>query len=341
MEAANADAATLVNLGKWILRYLFANLVDVEVKRDEKYRMGLEGNIDLSNELLRANFPPLILLPKPQLTDWQGDQKDNEYAITPRPPNGLPHAAMTPGLAIGVATPGVIPPVPHTNLQNALPTMAEEGASLEKRKSHASNPRTSGDYFSSNPPTQHHPTANGKPADAAGDSQVQMPQSPSEPPDKDSKTGSLFGKKFRMNFPKKLGRSSTDTKPAVVDDKSETSDKSSEKEEKIFDNNFSGVIQKIQHEHEESLVSHPNERLSAGIVPSMPSETPLLRLPPLTTVIIQEDRPDSGGVEDLYRGTVASVGQDADIIEQKAPLWLGELLLRVSIISAQHPQKPI
>lgn len=34
--------------------------------------------------------------------------------------------------------------------------------------------------------------------------------------------------------------------------------------------------------------------------------------------MIQEDRPDSGGVADLYRGAVSSVGQDADLIHRKA-----------------------
>ena len=66
-----------------------------------------------------------------------------------------------------------------------------------------------------------------------------------------------------------------------------------------------------------------------GITPSLPTETPELRLPLSTTIIIQEDRPDSGGIVDLYSGTIGSSGEDANLIEQTGPMWLGDLLLRV------------
>ncbi|MCJ1228200.1 hypothetical protein MMC12_004861 [Toensbergia leucococca] len=165
-----------------------------------------------------------------------------------------------------------------------------------------------------------------------GNSEV-LPQ-PSADADKEEKTkesSSLFGKKFRMNFPKKLGRSSVDTKPAVVDEKAEESDKSEEKEDKIVEHNFLGTIQKIRYDYEDLLREYPSRPLVTGISPSMPSETPMIRLPPYTAVIIQEDTPDSGGVADLYRGTVGSLGRDADLVEKSAPMWLGDLLLRNQI----------
>ena len=235
---------------------------------------------------------------------------------------------MTPGLTIGVATPGTVASSHGPTIQNTLPSTAEEGEALEKRKSHASNPRTSGDYFSSNPPLPQ--TSNGRNTEASSTSEPAVdagPQSPSEP-EKDAKSSSLFGKKFRMTFPKKLGRS-TETKPTVLDDKSETSEKSSEREDKIVEDNFSGILQKIRNDYDDQLAQNPASPLQSGINPSLPSETPVLKPPPFTTVIIQEDRPDSGGVADLYRGTVKCVGQDADLIGKAAPMWLGELLLRV------------
>ena len=67
-----------------------------------------------------------------------------------------------------------------------------------------------------------------------------------------------------------------------------------------------------------------------AITPSMPNETPVLKPPLSTTVIIQEDRPDSGGVADLYRGTVGSLHEDADLLERVVPTWLGDLLLSAS-----------
>ena len=240
---------------------------------------------------------------------------------------------MTPGLSIGIATPGVVPLVNHgTSLQNHLPPTAEEGTpSLEKRQSQSGQPRTSGDYFSSNTFSQAQ-TDTTTPAASSQTTDTPL-QSPSEPDkgDKAKESGSIFGKKFRMNFPKKLGRSSVEVKPAPSDEKVEESDKSSEREEKIVEDNFLGVVQKIRYDYEDQLHSRPNEPLLSGLTPSLPNETPILRPPSYTTVLIQEDRPDSGGVADIYRGTVASVGKDANMIEKAAPMWLGDLLLKVRL----------
>lgn len=312
-----------------MLRYLFAGLINEEVKRDEAYRATLLATGPRPNGLHRDNAPLSLSLPATQLNGWKQNQDDNESAITPRPPNGYHYPLVTPGLTIGVATPGAAASSHGPLLQNTLPSTAEEGDALEKGKSHASNPRTSGDYFSSNPPLP--PSSNGRSTEASNASEPAsdvIPQSPSDP-EKDAKSSSLFGKKFRMTFPKKLGRSSAETKPAVVDDKSETSEKSSEKEDKIVEDNFSGIVQKIRNDYDEQLAHNPVNSLQSGINPSLPTETPVLKPPLFTTVIIQEDRPDSGGVADLYRGTVNCVGQDADLIEKAAPMWLGDLLLRV------------
>ena len=232
---------------------------------------------------------------------------------------------------IGVATPGVPASNPSTAMHSHLPSTAEERTSLEKHRSRSSQPRTSGDYFSSNPPPPNQVVTNGGPSTPGGTQMDSSMQASSEPDkgDKPKDISSLFSKKFRMNFPKKLGRSSVEAKPPVVDEKFEESDTSSVKEDKIVEDNFLGIIQKIRYNYEEEQHHDPDEPLQTSVVPSQPNETPILKPPPFTTVIIQEDRPDSGGVADLYRGTVASVGQDADTIEKVGPMWLGDLLIRV------------
>ena len=191
----------------------------------------------------------------------------------------------------------------------------------------------SGDYFSTTPNAQsgidHHANGATTPGDGSSDATTQSPVD-GDSQEKPKETGSLFGKKFRMNFPKKLGRTSTEVKPTVVDEKSETSEQSEEKEDKLIQDSFLGSIQKIRYDYEEQLQMSPEQPLPVGISPSLPDETPKLRLPPDTTIIIQEDRPDSGGIVDLYSGTIESARQDADLIEQTGPMWLGDLLLRVS-----------
>jgi WD repeat-containing protein 48 len=67
----------------------------------------------------------------------------------------------------------------------------------------------------------------------------------------------------------------------------------------------------------------------SAIAPSLPNDTPVLKPPAMTTILIQEDRPGSGGVADLFEGKVGTLALQADLIEKVAPMWLGEVLLRV------------
>ena len=283
-----------------------------------------------SNRMWSDNAPPIIQLPPPSAQVIEDGHVDDGFYITPRAGNGHPHNVMTPGLSIGVAT-----PFPgssnYTNSTNSqLPHTNEETSMLEKKMSHVAQTRTStdraGDYFSA-PPAPQSPAENAKGPTTPGDSSLETAtQSPADA-DKEEKSregSSLFGKKFRMNFPKKLGRTSVDAKPTVVDERSETSEKSEDKEEKLVHDNLLGSVQKIRHRYHEQLQLDPNRPLHSGITPSLPSETPVLRLPPKTAVIIQEDRPDAGGVADLYRG----------------PMWLGDLLLRVWLYDSNKVSAP-
>src|SRR5436190_19587796 len=70
-------------------------------------------------------------------------------------------------------------------------------------------------------------------------------------------------------------------------------------------------------------------RLRSAITPSLPDDTPPIRPSRDTIIIIAEQRVNVDGSMDLYRGTVASVGNDVDLLEGIAPGWLGELLLLV------------
>ena len=177
------------------------------------------------------------------------------------------------------------------------------------------------------------PGENGKDKekDAAKDKDKDNAKSPSTP----------FGKKFRMNMSfgsKKLGRSSSTTgaeKPAVVDERAEESESSSNND-KEFPDSFLGVVQRIQSEYEKQLAEAPDSQIETRLCPSLPNDTPVLKLPGATKVIIQEET--SGGSAELYRGTVATVGNDADIIEQKGPQWLGEALL-LNTIPSKEPVK--
>lgn len=297
-----------INLGKWVLRHLFSALIDEIIKKDEAYRKEIE---DLNNkaQALKGNNMS-IQMPTNGMTSWADGQ--GSMATTPKG-NGLQYP-MTPGMGIGVATPG------------ALPAIGEDGAPLDKRATNAS--RHSGDYFSSAAIQSNPEAVPATPKAAEEQTTVKSPTTDEKTNGKDA--GSLFGKKFKMgmSFKKGLGRSPSTAaveKPAVVDEKEEGSE-SSEPVEKEVDDSFYGIIQRIRMDYEKELAESPGEPLQSLITPSLPNETPVLKPPELTTIIIQEET--SGGSKDLYRGTVGTVGKDAETIEQKAPMWLGDVLLR-------------
>lgn len=168
------------------------------------------------------------------------------------------------------------------------------------------------------------------PETAEGKTSTDNTEKPKDKADGAKSPSTPFGKKFRMSFSsKKLGRSASQAmqeKPVLpVDEKAVESEESSSHEKEV-DDCFHGVIQKIRHEYDRQLSESPDKLVEARVTPSLASETPVLKLPPGTKVMIQEET--SGGSSNVYQGTVESVGRDADIIEQKAPMWLGDLLLQ-------------
>lgn len=315
------------------MRNLFTALIDEEIKRDEAYRKDLLAKHHRPNGLQRGNTPLTLIMPGSGVSPGSSQ-------LTPRPLSGSHIVPNTPGLSIGVATPGIPPPHVSSLPPNLLPPTVEEDRGSEQDGTTDDQPNPAGtrpeDYFSPNPTTQ--------PSEASSDSNQKVATTPGEkgpdtvpssPTDErdEKKKGSLFGKKFQMAFPTmKLGRISIDSKPVTVpqEERSEdASDKSSEKEERTFEDNFLGVIQRIRHDYDEQLQSNPEQPLITGVTPSLPEETPVLRQPPHTLVLVQEDNPEAGGLVDLYRGAIGTLGADADTIEKLAPAWLGDLLIRV------------
>ncbi len=297
-----------------------------------------------SHTLTRHDPPPRLQIPHASFSEECKVLADDRSQVNARGTGFSP--VGTPGLSIGLATPYISHINPSMHMHNQLSSPQNERESLEK-DCYQSQSRTSSDkssdYFSSNPNRQipaenlnKVPTTLGTaPADASAQSPLDQDK---EEKSKESMTS--FKKKFRMNFPKKLGRSSAEAKPIVPDEKSDEkvdekgdeksdeSDKSEGKDEKGIEDNFFGTIQNIRKEYEEKFPRDSLQPAPSLLEPNLPY-TELLKPPPHTTIIIQEDQPDSGGVADLYQGTVQSLGQDADLIERTAPMWLGELLLRV------------
>ncbi|OBT79032.1 hypothetical protein VF21_02393 [Pseudogymnoascus sp. 05NY08] len=299
-----------INLGKWVLRHIFSRLIDEVIRRDEDLRKELTAKARAS----RPRDPPPTGLQIPTGNPFSSGDSD---VSTPRG-NGH-HVQGTPNMGIVAATP-LVP-------SNSLPAVSEDGTKLEKLQSqisHSSADKT-GDYFTSVPLA----SSETKPAATPNDTQEAAKATPDPEKQTNGKeAGSKFGKKFKMSFgSKKVARSTSTSaeKPVVEVEKSEGSE-TSEPAEKETDDSFAGIIQKINAEYEKQLSEFSDQPLASGVTPSLPNEAPVLKPPTMTTVIIQEET--SGGSADLYRGTVGTVGEDASAIIERAPNWLGELLLK-------------
>lgn len=330
-----------VSLGKWILRYLFANLIDEEIKRDEAYRQKLNEGVEARQATARANAPTSIVLPPSTLSGWE----NTDQTATPRA-NGSQYPPPTPGLAIGLATPGPIMTSFTGGVADAGPSPMSPLEKVSTQLSRQSVDRD--DYFASSiGPVDGLSKVPTTPAAAeASEAKTSMDTTAKEDDkekekekekDKekekekaDTKPPGAFGKKFRMSFgTKKLGRSAsqaTQEKPAVVIEEKAEESESSSYHEKEVDDSFFGVIQKIRQEYDRQLFEAPEKMVETRVTPSLPNDTPVLKLPAGTQVVIQEET--SGGSANLYQGTVEDVGRDADIIEQKGPMWLGDVLLQ-------------
>ncbi|KAH7080368.1 hypothetical protein BKA63DRAFT_531305 [Paraphoma chrysanthemicola] len=324
-----------INLGKWILRYLFSNLIDEEIKRDETFRSKLLTEKEKEEEAHKGR-PTNIQLPAMDINGWNEASSGPTSATTIKAKNGT-HVPHTPGLAIGLATPMAHPGSAGRNSQhNAyLTPTTEEGSQLEKTQTQRSSTHEP-DYFGQ-VTSATNGTTNGdaKPAAATEGSTESKEEAVSSPTEADTpakKGKGMFGKKFNMSFNMKKFSTGTaiaePAKPAAVDEKAEDSDSHSTKtDEKTVEENFYGALQRIRQGYEEQLAAGAT-KLETQIAPSLPNDTPVLKPPSNTTILIQEDRPEAGGVADLFEGTVSSLGQQADLIEKAAPMWLAEVLLR-------------
>ena len=306
-------------------------MIDEEIKRDEAVRAAL---IKQKEEEPKINRPTNIQIPEMNLNGWKEAASGPTSGSTLKANNGI-HMPHTPGLAIGLATPMQAPQSAgrDTKHNSYLTPTTEEAPGLEKTQTQRSS--GGGDYFGSASATNGNGNGNAAEAkEGSAEAKEETVQSPTEPDTPAKKSKGMFGKKFNMSFNmKKFSTGTAVAEPAkpVVDEKAEDSDSRSTKtNEKTIEDNFYGALQRIRQGYEEQLAAGAT-KLESQIAPSLPSDTPVLKPPAATTILIQEDRPDSGGVADLFEGKVGSLGQQADLIEKAAPMWLAEVLLRVHL----------
>lgn len=309
-----------INLGKWVLRYLFANLIDEEVRRDEAHRNKL-------NEAVEKRIQVVAAASKLSMLD---------VGLSPVAANGDPalagNIAPTPG--IGLATP--VPPA--SNVASGTTPGATEKEDYFSNAITSIEPTTPGPGLRPGAT----PAAETPAATAAAEAAAKEKEAAAAVAATAGK--GVFSKKLRMGMSfgtKKLNRSASTSVPekpagaagvadenkaangAAGEDKSE----SASSHEKEVDDCFVGAVQRMHNDYEKQLADTPDRLIVSRMHPCQPDEAPVLRIPDKTKVIIQEEL--KGGSIELYRGTVGGLGQPGhvDKIERCAPMWLGEAIL--------------
>lgn len=323
-----------VNLGKWILRYLFAGVIDEEIKRDTAHRKTLNDAVEKRIAAAKANPLPTLTIPLPEANTL------NPELLTPRPPGQGP--LPTPGLSIGLATPhpgADATPVPGRTRSQLTRSSAEnddyfasaispiDGGALKQTATTATQGESGADSKSSEPDTDK--DKDGKDGKDNGKDGKDGGKDKDKDKGENGKTpGTPFGKKFRMNmsFGTKKGRAPpAPEKPPATEEKPEEPEEPAAPVEKEVEDNLLGVVQRIRNEYDRQLASSPDSQVESRLAASGVGDTPPLDLPPGTKVIVKEET--SGESSNVYVGTVDSAARDVDEIEQRGAMWLGELLL--------------
>ena len=300
-----------INLGAWILRYLFNDFIMEELARDEVFRNKTE------NSFLNGGKPQDERATHLSLSDV--DSTDTSHSGTPNGISIPDQHVSTPGLRIGLATPRPLQQQ-HSNDGSASAT---------------ASPRKSGDdYFTSRKTAK-----SGTEEKEAGlkTPKAEVPTSPTEPvsatsPTKDASKS--FGQRLKGTFTPKKGKSPATDERVIpqAEDKMAEKDLSSTDVTKQYPERAEDVadfIAEIRAEYLKHHVGNNHERSISILTPGLPTDTPILKPPPNTFVFIQQHDLSSGKVSDLFAGLTSSLGSEADALEEAAPYWLGAVVLKV------------
>lgn len=306
-----------------MLRYLFADLIYEEMRRDEAFRHQLQSVASPNG----ARSGPSIAISSQTFTE----DVEKPTGTTPNASDRPPINVDTPGFRIGAATPGVgLTQVSETNGNQSQ--VADGSAPVRK---------SAEDYFSvkgtarpsdeqirdSQPKTPQLGPANG----------IEVPTSPSDAtavsPAKETSTS--FGRRLKSTFtPKKSMKnlSAAEERKTVVDEKESTPEQKlaeNPADELPVGNTMLHVLEEIRAQYLKQKEQAVDSKLKPLMTPALPNDAPVLEPPTNTAIIIQDDHPSAGGVTDLFEGYLDQLGRHADYIEKVAPRWLGNLLLKV------------
>ncbi|RIB12846.1 hypothetical protein C2G38_2041481 [Gigaspora rosea] len=364
-ESADIREDQRINLGKWVLRNLFANFTRtlIEIYEELQAQNLLMPQRLQPNDYRDDRSLPLQHISFPPATVQAGQLSVNNTPTT------LPTVSTTQS---------VNPPLPTTSALPQSPTTPLAAFTTGPLTAPAATGSQQPDYFSGshhNSPTS--PTGgNLTPPASTGSEplggQLSTPEVIKPPPpalinqtsSSSGSSSSIFGR-FKPTFvrskisktpntetkPESSGTSvspennadtKTDSKPSAPTQSQDESSAQARKDEESKVN--SPTRSKVQVQHtSDSNRHHPIHHdhihtirsmrplIQPPFVPLPISESPEIQIPPHTTVIISEVSPEASTFVDSYRGAVETMVKDVELIEHKAHPWLLEFLLKNKI----------
>ncbi|KAI0074894.1 WD40 repeat-like protein [Panus rudis PR-1116 ss-1] len=303
-----------LNIGKWVLRNLFASFIKEQVRSSAR-RVREHANQE-SARLHRGSAPTHIDLESRSTGSRGRSSSDASRTSTYRSPTIVTSPNIVPAAPPASTTPRMSPlmtPTAHTSgfhrdtLLSPIPQSPNSSDATPMPR--AARPQTTDgsnssrdDYFSLRTPRPS--TAGVGTPDELGartSSETPLPPTPSTPSVGFMGRLRAFGKGSR----RQTGETGATT-PGTP---------STEVESTLVSHSGSVVLPKTPLQ---VLLSNP-------LSPPSSNDAPPLALPPNTSIIISQE--SASGWTNLYRGLVTNVGHDARALSESMPVWLLEYLL--------------
>ena len=325
-----------INLGKWILKHLFKDLVGKEVTSEKEFRYKAEESAFARASELAAERAAK------KAEDPSGESSESSHTSLPELSKldieSNTYANGDTLSSIGIATPLHIPTSSDNNNQ--------ESAATPTIKTPSANAKGT-DYFSS-----------------VANDLSDTPTSPIASPNTGSSLMNRF-KSFGVKKPSKAQDkeeheaestsvahnnpttptatsnnpvdSSTHSGTASTIPSSEVGQQETETGPRPVQN-FADVLSQMQEGYNDILdeliekgTLDEHSYQSKPLITLIPDDDcPPIDIPPNTAIFISEEEANTSGSKDVYRGTVETVARDVETLENVAPGWLGELLLQVT-----------
>ena len=315
VDLANFKEDQRGQVARWLLRNLFAGFVEAEIRMRN------------ASDAADSHLPP-------ETPAW------DRIVRAPRA------GPFTPGMTMGLATPAKTPALtsqPSNPLYLGLAPKSATGEGGDRTALPTSSTlmgakgQGPADYFSAKGSTPtltsgagkvpQTPGAKAREGSSAGGDEINgNVVTPGVGAGNGAGGGSGFMNKFRF------GKNKADKTEAQADTPEEAARKARD---------AAAASTSTDDTEENKVLSHAQmleELFGKPLTPASLSEMPKLPLPADTAVIISQSSADAGSWEAVYRGLVSCTGDDTEVLEQTAPMWLLDCLLS-NHVNARDPVK--